>query len=141
MNDGQVRCQSQSSAEWKQVCDCAMLGALHRVLKHNECLHFWHTRTAQEMAEGARPSLWAVVRIVESARLATISESKMNRRQGGAHVNCTPWARFSLNDILAAHKLEDLIPVDEEYFKQQAEKSGLKDDSTTNGLFGGKLVV
>ncbi|KAL2017484.1 hypothetical protein VTK56DRAFT_2080 [Thermocarpiscus australiensis] len=122
---GPRNCRSQKSPEWQQTCDCAMLGALHRALAApaHKC---WYTPGLEDWADRVTLSVRHMVAKLNTVHRATIEESTMEFRQNGLHAQCVPWVAFTLTDISAAHKLGDLVPLKEEYFQKQAEKSGLK---------------
>ncbi|KAK4135882.1 hypothetical protein BT67DRAFT_440756 [Trichocladium antarcticum] len=121
-----ARCRSQESLEWKNTCDCAMLGALHRTLVGHQNFRDWHTLSEEESEKQILISVCQMVAELETIRMATIDTSRM-RRHTIAHRDCTPWQQFAVKDILALHRVEDLVPIDEEHFKRQAEQSGIID--------------
>lgn len=112
-------CCSQGSMEWKQTCDCAILGALHRVIKRRKIQH-WNATTVGKVGDRLMACVEKLVACLEQIRVAVINESTMSKRQGGAHNNCTPWRRLTVEDLLAKHKVEDLVPLEENASKQQA---------------------
>ena len=109
-----------SSPDWQQTCDCAMLGGLHRALYDKP----WYSPSNVWGAHVVF-SVRQLVAKMEGVRTDAIGESRMRRKQADAHRTCTPWYRFELADILRSRPLEIIVPLDEASFKKQAEKSGL----------------
>lgn len=112
-------CSSQESLEWKRTCDCAMLGALHRIMKRAR-LPQWDVETAEKLGDTLGKCVTKLVAWLEKVRIVVIDESTMTNRQGGAHNACTPWRQLTVEDLLAKHKVEDLVPFRENVTKQQA---------------------
>jgi hypothetical protein len=118
-------CKSNSSVEWKLTCDCAMLGALHRVIEGWKMQH-WNKLSLEALPARIFTSVSVLVSNFEKIRLTTIQESTMTKRQSAsAHQDCTPWAKFSVEDLFAAHSVETLVQLDEKHFERQAAKSGI----------------
>lgn len=119
-------CRSHGSIDdWRQTCDCAMLGALRRTLAAHNFEESWFNAGSGGLGDLATASVRDVVTRLEVVRRGTIEESKMGGKQSGKHQACTPWDPFTLEHIFASCKVEDLIPLDEELFKKRAEESGI----------------
>lgn len=110
-----------------------MLGALHRTIEEQNH-QSWYPLSPKESTHQIFASVSTLVNVAEDIRVATIAQSMMSKRQGGAHHYCSPWPKFGILNILALNKVEDLIPMDVGHFSRQAAKSGFKDDiaETTN---------
>jgi hypothetical protein len=98
-----------------------MLGAVLR------CLHGkpWYSSGKSGWEKLVTISVRQLVGKMEGIRAGAIGESRMRRKQGNDHKDCTPWPRFQLADILGEKDLRKHIDVSEDAFKQRAEKSGL----------------
>jgi hypothetical protein len=117
-----------NQVDWQKTCDCAMLGAVLR------CLHgkSWYSSGKSDWADLVPFSVRQLVAKVDGIRSAAIGESRMRRKQGNTHKDCTPWARFDLVDILGEHNLAAHFHVDQRLFQQRAEKSGLSTSVASN---------
>jgi hypothetical protein len=123
-------CRSQGNSDWQKICDCAMLGALHRTL-HGKT---WYYSGVDGWEDRLRISVRHLVMNIDGVRAATIAESRMASRKGGQHHQlCTPWIGFELPDILKTCRVEDVLVIDEEYFTEQQAKSGVKLPTGSSG--------
>jgi hypothetical protein len=92
-------CRSQGGVQgnWLHLCDCAMLGALHRTL-YGEA---WYSSGTDGWADRSTMSARVLINEVERVRSATVVESRMASRKGGHHhQGCTPWAPITHADVL-----------------------------------------
>ncbi|KAK3306039.1 uncharacterized protein B0T15DRAFT_216863 [Chaetomium strumarium] len=83
------------------------------------------TRVDAIQRSNSSADLHWLIPVLERLRCWIISTSCMAQTDR-SHQNCTPWTPFTLQDIFAICKVEDFVSFDEDYFKKQAEKSGIK---------------
>ncbi|KAK4236626.1 hypothetical protein C8A03DRAFT_16762 [Achaetomium macrosporum] len=106
---------------WQRLCDCAMLGALHRTAALME-VEAWFKPGQEGLGSHTSTCLADVIIQLENMRRSVIAESGMSERQGGAHRDCTPWTPFTLDDIFTEHRVKDLVPFNETVvFKARGE--------------------
>ncbi|KAG7293576.1 hypothetical protein NEMBOFW57_003629 [Staphylotrichum longicolle] len=127
-------CRSEGDAEWKRICDCAMLGAVHRTLYGKT----WYHSGEKGWEDRVTISVRHLVVKIQGVRAATVEESGMVKRKGGHHhKDCTPWADITLSGVLKGQKVDHLVLIDDEYFERQQAKSGVTELGTTPKFFGG----
>jgi hypothetical protein len=105
-----------------------MLGGVLRALRGKP----WYSSGKSDWAELVTLSVRQLVAKVEGIRTGAIGESRMRRKQGNAHKDCTPWARFEIGDILGEHNFATYFHVNEDVFHQQAKKSGLSTSAASH---------
>jgi hypothetical protein len=133
MDRSTYNCRSQGiiehgSTNWRQVCDCAMLGALHRVL--NSKPQTWYRSGTAGCESRMAISVGRLVDWMEAVRTETIAETQMAttaRRGAQYHKHCSPWPAYTLFEVQSIFKVEDLVPVDKDHFKKQKAMSGVRD--------------
>lgn len=127
-------CRSEGDAEWKRICDCAMLRAVHRTLDGKT----WYHSGEKGWEDKVTISVRHLVVKIQGFRTATVEESGMVKRKGGHHhKDCTPWADITLSAVLKGQKVEHLVLIDEAYFGRQQATSGVTELGTTPKFFGG----
>ncbi|KAK3299849.1 uncharacterized protein B0H64DRAFT_428024 [Chaetomium fimeti] len=120
LNPAVTNCCSSKRQDWQQTCDCAMLGGVYRALhgKH------WYSGGAQNWEQSLTVSVRQLVAMIDEIRTAAVGDSRMRRKQGDAHMACTPWTPICLTDIIRMSACE-ISPSGKAYFERRAKKSGL----------------
>lgn len=114
------RCTSDGS-DWKRICNCAMLGSVHREL-HSKV---WYGSGVEDWVEKTTLSVRHLVQRLKEVRTTAVDNSGVVKRKGGIHhTKCSPWDSFTIQDIVNA-KGWTAVEVDEDHFKKQQAKSGV----------------
>ena len=87
--NGEGLCRSEGPVR-RRMCDCAMLGALHRTL-HGKT---WYDSGVQGWEKPVKVSMRHLLVEMQGVRKETGEESKMAQLKPGAHFHekCGPWA-------------------------------------------------
>jgi hypothetical protein len=67
-----------------------------------------------------------MVALFEKIRRETIQESLMAQTGPRSHLDCTPWTPFTVQDLFIIHEVESFVPLDDDYFNKQVERSGIE---------------
>ena len=112
---------------WSRICDCAMLGALHRTL-HSQT---WYQSGVQDWESQLTISVRQFLYEIEGVRTATIQQSGMSQMKPGGrfHDKCTLWPNGRIN-------MEWHSSVGHEHFEKQRAKSGVTDGTSLRGGAG-----
>ncbi|KAL2130384.1 hypothetical protein VTI74DRAFT_6529 [Chaetomium olivicolor] len=112
---------SYVDADWRDTCDCAMLGGIHRAPFGKT----WYSSGAEDWEKRVTLIVRQLVAKVGGIRTAAIGGSRVRKKQNGAHKNCNPWTQFEPADILKDHSISTICSLDQAHFNGQRAKSGV----------------
>ena len=131
--NGEGLCRSEGPVR-RRMCDCAMLGALHRTL-HGKT---WYNSGVQGWEKPVKVSMRHFLVEMQGVGKETAQESRMAQLNPGAlfHEECAPWPTTLFDAVRWDQMSKKKAAVDESHFQKQRAKSGAPHDGPVSSPSG-----